>query len=78
MKVRLLDIASASFAFLAAFFWFLSAYGKLPQNLIYLGSDPEADPFYSAIKYSAGMNTWAAVLSGCSALCIFLKVFFPN
>jgi hypothetical protein len=50
MKVRLLDITSASFAFLAAFFWFLSAFGKLPQNLIYLGSDPEADPFYSAIK----------------------------
>ena len=75
MKLKL-DIASALFALGAAIFWFLSAYGTLPHNLIYLGTDPEADPFYSAIKHGAEMNTWAAALSGCSALCIFFKVLF--
>ena len=72
---RKLDIGSALFALIAAGFWYLSAYGTLPHNLIYLGSDPEADPFYHAIKFSAEMNTWAAFFSGCSAICIFLKVF---
>lgn len=73
-----LDIASAVFALFAAGFWFLSAYGKLPLNLIYLGTVPEADPFYAALKYSADMNTWAALFSGCSATCIFLKMLFPK
>ena len=71
-----LDFASAIFAFVAAVFWFLSAYGKLPPMLSYWDSTPENDPFYSAVKYGATMNRWAALLSGCSAACIFLKIFF--
>jgi hypothetical protein len=68
-----LDIGMAIFAFFAAVFWFLSAYGDLPQMVTYLGWTPAADPFYSAIRFSAHMNTWAAVLSGLSALCMSIK-----
>ena len=70
-----LDLASAAFAFFAAIFWFVSAYGKLPPMIAYWDSTPESDPFYKAVKFGAKMNRWAAGLSGLSALCIFLKLF---
>ena len=65
-----LEIGSALFAFLAAIFWFLSAFGKTPPMISYWDSTPEKDPFYKAVKYSARMNTWAAIFSGLSALCV--------
>jgi hypothetical protein len=70
-----LDIGAAFCALGAAVFWFLSAYGKLPPMITYLGWTPDWDPFYSAIKFSATMNTCAAVLSGLSALCMGVKPF---
>ncbi len=70
----LLDIGTAVFAFVAAFFWFLSAYGKLPPMLSYWDSVPDDDPFYSAVKYSAKMNRWGAGFSGASVFCMGLKI----
>ena len=55
-----LDIAAALFAFLAAGFWFVSGYGKLPPMGMYWDAAPPNDPFYMAIKFSAKMNRWAA------------------
>jgi hypothetical protein len=41
-------IAAALFAFVAAIFWFLSAYGKLPRMITYPGYTPDTDPFFKA------------------------------
>lgn len=60
--------AAGIFGFLAAIFWFLSAYGPLPPMLSYWDGAPAFDPLYASMKFSAHMNTFAAVLSGCSAL----------
>jgi len=70
-----LDVGAAVLAIAAAVFWFLSAYGKLPLPVSYWGSAPNNDPLYVALKFSASMNTWAAALSGGSALCVGLKLF---
>jgi hypothetical protein len=70
-----LDVGAALFALAAAVFWFLSAYGKLPPMITYWGGAPDSDPFYTAVKFSAQMNTWAAALSGLSALCMGIRLF---
>lgn len=72
MRVLLLflNIGAALFAFLAAIFWFLSSYEKLPKMTGYWGSTPESDAFFQAVKFSARMNKWAAIFSGISALCM--------
>lgn len=68
---RWFDIATAVLALLAAIFWFLSASGKLPPMVGYWDQAPEHDPLYIALKFSAQMNTVAAILSGLAALCVF-------
>jgi hypothetical protein len=73
-----LDIMTTLFALAAAVFWFLSAYGSLPQMVTYLGYTPENDPFYLAIKFSAAMNRYAAALSGLSALSMAIKGFIVH
>jgi hypothetical protein len=70
------DIGSALLALVAAVFWFLSAYGKLPPMIAYWNQTPENDPFYEAVRFSAVMNKWAAGFSGASALCMGLRLFF--
>jgi hypothetical protein len=70
---KLLDIAMAATAFIAAIFWFLSAHRKLPPLVTYWGSAPAADPFFTAIRFSAVMNRWAAFFSGLSALRAFAR-----
>jgi len=67
-----LDVSAAVLALAAAVFWFLSAYGKLPPMVSYWDRAPETDPLYMALKFSPLMNTWAAGLSGASALCMGL------
>ena len=69
---RWLDGSAAAFAFIAAFFWFLSAYGKVPPMVPYFDYTPESDPFLQAVRFSAHMNTLAALSSGFSAglLCV--------
>jgi hypothetical protein len=64
-----LEIGAASFAFLAAAFWFFSANGKLPPMIAYWDSTPEHDPLYQSLKFSGRMNKWAALFSCLSALC---------
>lgn len=76
IKSRYIDIATAVFAFLAAVFWFLSAAGKLPPMVAYWDSTPDSDPFYQAVKFSALMNTIAALCSGVSAALVAMKLFF--
>jgi hypothetical protein len=48
-----LDIGEALFAFVAAVFWFLSAYGSLPPMVMYWHHAPESDPLYvtSSFQY---------------------------
>ena len=70
-----MEIGAAFFAFLAAVFWFLSSYGKLPAMVDYWDSVPETDPFYLAVKFSAQMNKWAAIFSGLSALCVAVGIW---
>jgi hypothetical protein len=70
-----LDVGSAVFALMAAFFWFLSAHGKLPPMVSYWDSAPETDPFFQAVKFSALMNTWAAGFSCLSAFLFGIKLF---
>ena len=72
---RWLDMGAAIFAIAAAIFWFLSAYGELPPMVTYWYQAPAGDPFYSAVKFSAGMNRWGALLSGLSASCMGAKLF---
>jgi hypothetical protein len=50
-------------------------YGKLPPMVSYWDQAPANDPLYVALKFSASMNTWAAGLSGASALCMALRLF---
>ncbi len=73
-----LDIGAALFAFGAAVFWFLSAYGKLPPLISYYDYTPDSDPFYKAVKFSAGMNRWAAILSGISAALMGVRLFLTK
>ncbi len=67
-----LDGVAALTAFVAAVFWFLSAYGKVPPLVAYWDQAPDTDPFVMAVKYAAQMNRWAAGFSGVSALCLGL------
>jgi hypothetical protein len=75
MMEKYLDIVAAITALIAAVFWFLSAYGKLPPMLSYWDKVPDNDPFYMAVKFSAVMNRWAAGFSSASALCMGIKLF---
>ena len=70
-----LNVAAAFLAIIAAVFWFLSAYGKLPPMITYLGGTPEWDPFYEAVEFSVVMNRWAAGFSGASALSMAAGLF---
>jgi hypothetical protein len=72
---KYLDIGAASFAFVAAVFWFLSAFRTVPPMISYWGSTPENDPYLQAVKFSAAMNTLASCFSGVSAFCMGLKLF---
>ena len=60
-------LLAALCAFIAAVFWFLSAWGKLPPIIPYLGYTPPDDPFTLALAHSAAMNQFAAVAAGFSA-----------
>jgi hypothetical protein len=73
-----LDIITALFAFIAAGFWFVSAYGKLPPLIAYWDATPATDPFYQAVKFSALMNRWAAAFSGISALSFAVRLFISQ
>jgi len=75
MMAKWINLGAALFAFLAAVFWFISAYGKLPPMVAYWGSAPPTDPFYRAVKFSANMNRIAATLSGISALLAAIAMF---
>jgi hypothetical protein len=55
-SISLLRFASALFAFGAAAFWLMSAWGELPPIVPYLGYTPPDDPFTVALAYSARMN----------------------
>ena len=70
---RWFDFGIAGTAFLAALFWFLSAYGPLPPMVAYFDAAPAADPFYVAMKWSGHMNAYAAALSCLSATLIGIR-----
>ncbi len=61
-------------AFIAAVFWFVSAKGRLPPMGPYWDAAAPSDPFHVAAKFSARMNSWAAVFTGLSALHMGLKL----
>ena len=58
---RVFEVAAALFAVVAAGFWFLSAFGELPQIATYWEMAP--------VDEAAIMTSWAAGLTGVSALC---------
>jgi hypothetical protein len=64
---KYLDLATAIFAI----FWWWSAVRTLPPMLPYRDDVPASDPYRQAVEYSAWLNSAAAFLSGCSALCAF-------
>jgi hypothetical protein len=72
-----LDLGAAISAFAAAIFWFLSASGQLPP-ITYLGFSPPNDPFAIAMRFTAHMNSCAAVFSGISALCWGVKAVYTK
>jgi hypothetical protein len=72
---RRFDIGAAVFALFAALFWFASAVGHLPLITTYWGQAPASDAFYVALQRSAEMNMLAAIFSGLSAFCLFLRIF---
>jgi hypothetical protein len=70
-----LDLGAAVTSLAAAGFWFFSAARRLPPMVAHYDQTPASDPFYSAVRFSAVMNKWAALLSSLSALCMGLKLF---
>ncbi len=66
MKLAL-DVASATFAFLAAVWWFRSASHALPQPVTYVGYTPGHDPFLQALQAGVRLNRWAALFAGLAA-----------
>jgi multisubunit Na+/H+ antiporter MnhC subunit len=72
---KFLDVAACVLAFVAAVFWFLSAYESPPPMVTYWGGAPLSDPLHQALVLSARMNTFAAAFSGLSALCMAAKLF---
>ena len=64
-----LDIASATLALAAAYFWFASA-GQLPAMKTYWDGTPPHDPFLMATRRAARNNQIAAALSGLAAICM--------
>jgi hypothetical protein len=72
---KYLEVAAALFAFIAAIFWFISAYGKLPPMVAYWDATPSTDPFYKAVIFAATMNRWAAGFSGLSAIAVAASIF---
>jgi hypothetical protein len=62
------NMGGALFAFLAAGFWFASARGKVPiVDLTWGGIGKTDEEIISAMKYSAKLNSIAAVSAGISA-----------
>ena len=58
---RIFEIAAALFAVVVAVFWFLYAYGELPQMATYWDTAP--------VDEAAIMTSWGAGLTGAPALC---------
>jgi hypothetical protein len=58
---RIFEIAAVLFAVVAAVFWSLYAFGKLPQMVAYWDAAP--------VDESAIMTSWAAGFNSASALC---------
>ena len=73
---RGLELCAALFAFVAAVFWFLSAYGELPLMGNYWDRTPAKDPFFVAIRRAAVMNRWAAGFSCAAAVCAAVRALF--
>jgi hypothetical protein len=72
--VNLLEYAAAFFALSAAVFWFLSASKDVPTLETYWDAVPTNHPFITAMRFTAKMNRWAAILSGLSALCVAASI----
>jgi hypothetical protein len=72
---RWLDWGTAGFALIAAVFWFLSAFGKIPDMKSYWDQAPANDPFFVSLATSASYNRTAAFFSFLSASCAGLKLF---
>jgi len=73
-----LNIAAAVFALIAAVFWWRSACRKLPPfpSMVY-DFDPNKDPFFLAVRFSANMNKIAAGSSFISAVCVAILLVLP-
>ncbi len=61
------DSATAVFAAIAAFFWYLSASGDIPALTTYWGAMPASAPFVDAMQEAARMNMIGASFAALSA-----------
>ena len=62
-----LDGIAATFATLAAYFWFQSAATPMPAPVAYCDFTPEHDPFLRAFRAATRLNRTAAACAGLSA-----------
>lgn len=63
-----LNYVSAATALVAAVFWLLSSWNKLPPPVAYFGPLPSSDPFFAAIQKGILLNRIAAFFAAISAL----------
>jgi hypothetical protein len=64
---RIFEVAAALLAMVAAVFWSLYAFGEMPQMT------PVGDPAFEVSGLTI-MTSWAAGLSGASALCVAARL----
>jgi hypothetical protein len=65
---RLLELAGAVAAIVAAGFWFISANGEVPQMLAY----------WDGVPAKAQLDRWAAGFGGLSALFVAARLFLSR
>jgi hypothetical protein len=70
---RLLDVAIALTAFVAAWYWYRASNVEIPALLNNWDQEKVYDAFNAASRLSSSMNSHAAIWSGCSAVLMGVK-----
>jgi hypothetical protein len=71
---HVLQFAAAVFAALAAWKWFMSSRGKIPDHAKY----DNIDQMYASIARQSRLNAHAASFAGIAALLQLSQVFMPS
>jgi len=73
MMQGVVDVLGCAAGVASAIAWFMSAAVKLPAPGSYWDQIPMDDPFFTALRKGARINTYAAAFSGIAALCAAAK-----